>query len=124
VQAAKEATYAVGYRARTTEAGTVSRDYEKSRSAELAHKALQADLVRCVFGNPFRPVAFAPGWRTPTVLALAGAIYEEKAFERLPILGDALIDAGCDDAELLGHCRGPGPHARGCWPVDLLLNKE
>ena len=54
---------------------------------------------------------------------LAASVYEEQAFDRLPILADALEEAGCDDAELLAHLRGPGPHARGCWPLDTLLGK-
>jgi hypothetical protein len=58
------------------------------------------------------------------VRKIAGAIYEERAFDRLPILADALEEAGCTDAEVLEHCRGPGPHVRGCWVVDLLLGKE
>jgi hypothetical protein len=84
---------------------------------------VKADIVRCVFGNPFRPVAFAPDWRTDTALGLARAIHEDHAFDRLPILADALEDAGCTDADVLGHCRGGGPHARGCWVVDLVLGR-
>jgi hypothetical protein len=86
-------------------------------------KAL-AGLARCVFGNPFRGVAADYSWLTSTVTALARGIYEERAFDRLPILADALQDAGCDSADILGHCRGGGPHVRGCWVVDLLLGKE
>jgi hypothetical protein len=55
---------------------------------------------------------------------LAQAIYEDRAFDRLPVLADALEDAGCTNSDLLGHLRGPGPHARGCWVLDLLLGKE
>jgi hypothetical protein len=58
------------------------------------------------------------------VLALALAAYDERAFERLPILADALADARCDDEAILGHCRSDGPHARGCWVVDLILSKD
>ncbi|MBL8795674.1 MAG: hypothetical protein JNM56_17345 [Planctomycetia bacterium] len=83
-----------------------------------------ADLYRCVIGNPFRPLTFAPQWRTDNVLGLAQAIYEDRAFDRLPILADALEDAGCDSADLLNHCRGQGPHARGCFVVDLILGRE
>ncbi len=75
------------------------------------------------FGNPFRPVALDPAWCTSTVVALARGIYDERAFDRMPILADALQDAGCDSADVLTHCRGPGPHARGCWVVDLVLGK-
>ena len=83
-----------------------------------------ADYLRCIFGNPFRPVAFDPRWRTETVSALATGIYADRAFDRLPVLADALEEAGCDAADALAHCRGPGPHARGCWVVDLALGKE
>ena len=81
-------------------------------------------LLRCVFGNPFRPVAFAPSWRSETTVALAAGVYEERAFDRLPILADALEEAGCDSADVLNHLRGLGPHARGCWVVDGVLGKE
>jgi hypothetical protein len=83
----------------------------------------QAPLLRCIVGNPFRPVACEPSWRTSTAVGLAEGIYADHAFDRLPILADALEEAGCDDADVLGHCRGDGPHARGCWVVDLVLGK-
>jgi hypothetical protein len=92
-------------------------------AAELA--ALAA-LVRELFGNPFSPTAADPawlGWDGDTVPRLARAIYAESAFDRLPVLADALEEAGCADAEILGHLRGSGPHVRGCWAVDLLLAK-
>jgi hypothetical protein len=82
------------------------------------------DFLRCIFGNPFQPVSFDPEWLTSTVVALARGIYDERAFDRLPILADSLQDAGCEDTAILDHCRGPGPHARGCWVVDLVLGKE
>jgi hypothetical protein len=84
----------------------------------------QAALLRDIFGNPFRPVAFSPEWRTDTAVALARQMYEAREFSAMPILADALQDAGCDSAEILDHCRGPGPHVRGCWVVDLVLGKE
>ncbi len=80
-------------------------------------------LVSCIFGNPFRPVALDQGWRTEAVVGLATSIYVDRAFDRLPVLADALEDGGCANADVLAHCRGPGPHARGCWVVDLLLCK-
>jgi hypothetical protein len=84
----------------------------------------QCEWLRCLFTNPFRPAAFAPAWRSETAVALASAIYAERAFDRLPILADALEEAGCDHADILAHCRGPGPHARGCWVVDGVLGKQ
>ncbi|VTT96901.1 Uncharacterized protein (Fragment) OS=uncultured bacterium PE=4 SV=1 [Gemmataceae bacterium] len=83
-----------------------------------------ADLFREVFGNPFRPVAFSPDWRTDTAVSLATAAYESRDFSTLPILADALQEAGCDADDLLAHCRDPKrAHVRGCWAVDLVLGK-
>jgi hypothetical protein len=84
---------------------------------------LVADIMRDIVGNPFRTMTIDPAWLTSTVLTLAQGIYAERAFDRLPILADALQDAGCENADMLGHCRGPGPHVRGCWVVDLILGK-
>jgi hypothetical protein len=84
----------------------------------------QADILRCIFGNPFRPVVFDPRWRSEAAVTLAAGIYADRAFDRLPILADALEEAGCDHPDILTHCRGPGPHARGCWVVDGVLGKE
>lgn len=95
-------------------------------ATSLAESALareQAGLFRDIFGNPFRPVAFDPGWRTSTVAALAEQMYGSRDFPPMPILADALQDAGCDNEDVLAHCRGAGPHVRGCWGVDLLLGK-
>ena len=86
-----------------------------------------ADLLRDLLGNPFRPVSSSPDWLLSNggaAVQLAQAIYAERAFDRLPILADALEDAGCDNADILAHCRQPGEHVRGCWVVDLLLAKE
>jgi hypothetical protein len=85
---------------------------------------MQCRLLWDIIGNPFRPVALDPSWRTSTVLALADGIYADRAFDRLPILADALEEADCDRADVLEHCRGDSPHVRGCWVVDLLLGKE
>jgi hypothetical protein len=89
----------------------------------------QARLMRDIFGPaPFRPLPqLNPAWLAwegGTVAKLAASIYEERAFDRLPVLADALAEAGCDAAELLAHLRGLGPHVRGCWAVDLLLGKS
>jgi len=84
----------------------------------------QADFLRDLLGNPFRTVTVDPAWLTPTVVSLATTIYDERAFDRLPILADAMEDAGCTNSDLLNHCRQPAEHARGCWAVDLLLGKQ
>ena len=84
----------------------------------------QCVLLRDMIGNPFRPIAFNPVWLTPNVIELAQAIYDDRAFDRMPELADALHEAGCACDEILSHCRRPGPHVRGCWVVDLILRKE
>lgn len=93
--------------------------------AVLDECALQTTLLRDIFGNPFRRVnTFELSWLTSTVLALTNGIYNDKAFNRMPILADALQDAGCDHEDILNHCRGPGPHVRGCWVIDLLTGRK
>ncbi|MBY0522829.1 MAG: hypothetical protein K2R98_05505 [Gemmataceae bacterium] len=77
-----------------------------------------------MFGKPFCPISINPTWITPTVKQLAEAIYEDRGFDRLSILADALEEAGCTDQEILTHCREPGPHTRGCFVVDVVLGKE
>jgi len=91
--------------------------------ADPVWRRRQADALRDALGNPFAPVAWEPSWRSETVIALATGIHFDNAFDRLPILADALEEAGCDNIEVLAHCRGPGPHARGCWVVDAARGK-
>jgi hypothetical protein len=105
-------------------AASVQPGYGAYYGSELGHCAGECDLLRDIFGNPFRPVAFDAAWRTSTVTALARGMYESRDFGAMPILADALQDAGCDSDDILDHCRGPGPHVRGCWVVDLVLGKE
>ena len=83
-----------------------------------------ANLARELFGNPFQPYRFEPTWRTETVLSLCRAIEETRGFDRMPILADALEEAGCDEKSILQHARGPWPHAPGCWVLDLILERE
>jgi len=81
-------------------------------------------ILREIFGNPFRPVAFDPRWRSESAVALARTAYGTRNFSLLPILADALEEAGCDNADVLSHCREPnGVHVRGCWVVDGVLGK-
>ena len=85
----------------------------------------QCDLVRDIFGNPFRPVAFSPEWRTDTAVSLARTMYDAREFSAMPILADALQDVGCDNDDILTHCRdGTLTHVRGCWVCDLVLGKS
>ena len=86
--------------------------------------AAQMPLLRDIFGNPFRPVTFDPAWRTTTAVQIAQGMYDSRDFAAMPILADALQDAGCEEVSIHDHCRGPGPHIRGCWVVDLVLGKE
>ncbi len=86
----------------------------------------QVALIRDVIGNPFRQSGLTArelSWEGGVVVRLAEGIYEESAFDRLPILGDALEEAGCADEAILEHCRGGGPHVRGCWVVDLVMGR-
>jgi hypothetical protein len=84
----------------------------------------QVGLLKDIFGNPFRPAIFDPLWRSPNLVDLSRGIYDDMAFDRLPVIADALEKSGCHDADIVDHCRGPGPHARGCWVVDLVLGKS
>jgi hypothetical protein len=82
-------------------------------------------VIRELFGHHlFRPITFDLAWLSSGVLALAQGIYDEKAFNRMPILADALQDSGCSNEDILNHCRGPGPHCRGCFVIDLILGRE
>lgn len=89
-------------------------------------RAAQSDWLRDIFPSPYRPKIVRRSWfrwNDATPRKLAETIYEECAFSLLPVLADALEEAGCTDPDILGHCRGPGPHVRGCWVVDLVLGK-
>jgi hypothetical protein len=101
----------------------------------IAGRAPLPDLLRCVFRHPSRPpVAADPAWLAwngGAVLSLAQGVYAARRLpqgtfdpDRLLVLSDALQEAGCDDEEILSHLRGPGPHIRGCWVIDLLLGKQ
>jgi hypothetical protein len=127
----KAAYYAASNASHTLAAITnpAAASYDGAFSAsETAEGRAQTELLRCIFGPPlFRPVSLDPSWLAwcdGSVVRLAQAIYAERRFEDLPILADALEEAGCTDASILDHLRGPGPHTRGCWPLDLSLGKK
>lgn len=86
-------------------------------------RRLLANIFRDIFGNPFRWLGVSRAWRTDTAITLARQMYESRDFSAMPILADALQDAGCESEDILTHCRGPGPHFRGCWVVDMVLRK-
>jgi hypothetical protein len=118
-KAARDAAYfaavAIKFTARTS--GGAGRPSAKRERAE------QCVLLREVVGNPHRPVALDPLWRTPTVARLAEGIYADRAFDRMAYLGDALEEAVCTEPAILAHCRSDAGHVRGCWVVDLLLGR-
>jgi len=94
------------------------------QAARGREEPAQAHLLRDIFGNPFRPVAFDHRWRSESAVSLARTAYETRNFTLLPILADALEEAGCDHLDVLTHCRDPnGIHVRGCWVVDWVLRK-
>ena len=112
------------------EAVRAARQFAQS-SGKYPPNAVKADLLRDLFANPFRTVTFKTAWRTPAVVSLAQAAYGERLpphFDldgvRLAILADALEEAGCADGAILAHLRSSGPHVRGCWAVDLCLNRK
>ena len=104
---------------------TIPMSISTNWSCPVYHQPAQAVLLRDLFGNPFQPVKFAKKWRSESAVSLARTAYDTHNFSLLPILADALEEAGCDHADILAHCREPnGVHARGCWVVDLVLNKS
>ena len=95
------------------------------QSPEADELRWQAAVLRCVFGNPFRPVEFDPVWRTDTAQTLARQMYELRDFGAMPILADALQDAGCETEDVLNHCRDASHvHVRGCWVLDAVLGRD
>jgi hypothetical protein len=95
--------------------------------ANLSEDDLSLDLIECIFGDPARSVVVDPAWlawNDGLIPRLARVIYSERAFHDLPILGDALEEAGCSHEHLLSHCRQGRSHVLGCWAVDLCLGKS
>ena len=123
-----EALYLAAHAATAAAEG---QELEAVLSAGPTEWAAHLALLRELFGNPFSPSRLDPVWLTPAVVSLAQAAYEERDFpsghldpQRLAVLADALEDAGCADAAILGHLRGHGPHVRGCWVLDCILQKK
>lgn len=108
---------------------TRSRDFVQNAVQQLRilfddPDPIHSDLLRCIFGNPFEANEFDPAWRTANAVGIAKAIRDDSDFATLPILADALEDAGCHDEELLHHCRTATRHARGCRAVELVLGRD
>jgi hypothetical protein len=102
----------------------VAKRARRARQDQKREAQGQADLLRDLTWNCLRAVMVDSRWLTPTVTLLATAIYKDRAFDRVPILTDALEEAGCRETQILAHCRSPNEHFLGCWVVDLLLGKE
>jgi hypothetical protein len=127
IYASSFACYALAWEAQAASGIASFPDLRDSRAFKHPEQAQQAFLLRDLFGNPFQPAVVDPAllaWNHGMVAKIAQSIYDQRAFDNLPVLADALEEAGCDNADLLAHCRGPGPHIRGCWAVDLLAGKE
>jgi hypothetical protein len=92
--------------------------------AARTEEAAQCDIARDVLGYPEVTVRFRPEWRTGTAVAMARGMHESRDFFAMPILADALQDAGCDDPEVLEHCRADKPHFRGCWVIEHLIRND
>ncbi len=105
-------------------------EFEAEMKREKRERKLLARILREVVGNPFTPPRFEVAWRTPDTVALARGIHDERAWDRMPILADALLDADCDEEAILRHSRGTevgvkeqSQHIRGCWVIELILNR-
>jgi hypothetical protein len=91
---------------------------------DSGERQVQAQLMRCIFGNPLKPILLDPAWLTPRAIEIAHWIYDERSFDRMAELAEALEESGCIDDCILNHCRQPGEHVRGCWVVDAILGKS
>ena len=108
-------------------ARSVSESLAKSMPWQKARQ-LEGHLLHELFGpSPYRPIALNPAWLTwhnGLIVSMARQMYDSRDFSDIPILADALEEAGCSNQDILGHCRSGGEHVRGCWVVDLLLGKS
>ncbi len=121
--ASDEAHRVVSFISAVTTARSVPKVLARRMPFRVA-RGMVIGCLRCIVGNPFRPITLDPSWLTSTVTILARTMYESRDFTAMPILADALQDSGCEDSQILSHCRGDLVHCRGCWLVDLLLEKN
>jgi hypothetical protein len=124
-EAARNAVYeSVWKTAGKDHATRAAEDEAAYEAGALKEEAVQAALLREIAGNPFQSITVSPdwlAWNGGTVHTIAEGIYQERAFDRMPILADALEEAGCTEASILGHCRDDAEHVPGCWVLDLIL---
>lgn len=106
------------------DSATAARSVAILQLARALERAHHAEILHDLFGNPFRRATVKRAWLTPMVIRLTQTMYSKRAFDRVPELAPALEQAGCAKAEILSHCRQPGEHVRGCWALDLILDKE
>ncbi len=117
-------TYQVASEASAARVWAGSRDFEEMKAANDREKSFQCHLLRDLIGNPFRPLASDQNEWAPQVVALAETIYDHCSFDRLAELAQVLQETGCENVDILNHCRRSGEHARGCWVIDLILGKS
>jgi hypothetical protein len=122
------AAHTMGHQAAILEAPATFDNPDIYVEAELRGRntqyLIECHLLRDIFGDDIQRSVPASASMTANITSIAQGIYSDRAFDHLPILADALEEAGCTDAEILAHCRSEGPHVRGCWVVDLILGKE
>jgi hypothetical protein len=114
-------------RAREEKTEVVESPEDFERTHETAERKRQAAYARCIFGNPFHPIILNPAWLSwhgGLPVSMTQRMYDSRDFADMPVLADALEEAGCQDQDILTHCRSGSEHVRGCWVVDLLLGKE
>jgi hypothetical protein len=117
----------VAFCSETDDTFHIASDTATQANAVQHGQATQCRLLRCIFGNPFRSASLAPAvlaWQGGLLVSMARRMYDSRDFTDMPVLADALEEAGCQNADIVGHCRSGGEHVRGCWVVDLLLGKS
>jgi hypothetical protein len=123
--AARELTFAAGGHAMTLKGPRKKRDdsVKRRNKAMQREEAVQCEIARDVLGYPEFTVKFDRNWGTTTAVAIVREMYSSRDFSAMPILADALQDAGCDEPEILEHCRAEKPHVRGCWVCEEIVGK-
>jgi hypothetical protein len=116
-----------GLSAESPQGKRASHDLVRSLTRQLRDRVVGMCILRDVSGRPFRPVILSLPvltWNDGAVRKMAQVIYDQRRFSDLPLLADALEEAGCTNGDMLHHCRSGGEHVRGCWVLDLLLGQQ